>query len=1064
LIIFCLAASWGARAAAEVRIMTNTRRPSEDASGTAGASGPVIRWRNGESLPGELEGATPEEIMWQSPIFSEPLVLRTSAMDLMESPRRGIDSKEPFAVTLRNGDLVHGSLISIGTDTVKLRSECHGELTLRRPEVLSLRRVRGGKLVYASPSAGVEWRIKDDGNTPPRWTKTPWKTGPGGAPVLNSWNRMNELSLKFPDKVEVEFHVRSTASPRFRLSLNASADASPSIETWDDTLVLVHQGQFAALRDLKPEDRDVSLRLFWDHPGRHCAVYSSAGELLAELTEREGSKRGLSESGIYLRNTGLDITLVSLRVREWNGKPPSRVNPGKSRVELFDGTVERGGVSGADDQSVRIKSGAGEEKAVRLQDVESIVLHEGSSPREESWQSELAFADGSFVSGTLIGIHQGTASLKTSWSTQPVAAKIEGLKLLRFAASSSKESNDDAALEKMDRLVVGKTSLHGRPVGSDDGVLRWLTAGGVHPVPLATNTRDIEVMRTLAPDAPGVKPQALFFIEGGDVLPGGLRGMDENFVHFKSDIAEVTKVPASSCYAVQFAGPEVSGAGFSDPGWRRVKGDAKAVLLNGDSLTLSGGGMFGHPTMMQAEELRFSLKTQQGYGVIRVRLFTDDLKAPNRGVPILLMRSGDQLSCGIESENGNGFDDRGQFTVPSGKTVDIRLVVQEKSVEVLVGDVSLQKLPAPPERRAGLGMGFELANIWGNGERPMVVSNFSARLDSERIWFPPVDAEARMQALRVPRFRRDELPTHVLVAANGDLLRGRIAAATAQSIRFHSGLEVLNIPRQRVTAAIRLTPPSAVGPDGKTTEAKKEATQAAPEILSLPVINPTHWLMLRDGGRLALAVEKFEPDRIVGRSENFGQCIVPMDLVHIVRFSQPPLTAAMSAFQSWKLEHMIDPVLPETGGQSSPLLGKEAKDFKLKLLDGSEFELSKEKGKVVILDFWATWCGPCVKSLPELMDAMREFDPERVRLIGVNQAETSPVVKKFLEQRGWNLIVALDSVQSVGRQFGVEGIPHTVIVGPDGKIGWVKTGYDPGGAREAANAVRKMLEGPGKAQ
>ncbi len=283
------------------------------------------------------------------------------------------------------------------------------------------------------------------------------------------------------------------------------------------------------------------------------------------------------------------------------------------------------------------------------------------------------------------------------------------------------------------------------------------------------------------------------------------------------------------------------------------------------------------------------------------------------------------------------------------------------------------------------------------------------------------------------------------------MLRGRVDAATSDHIRFRSGLELLNVPRNRVSAAIRLAPPAAA-PGGPAAETPTPAA---------PGIRPTHWLLLRDGGRLGLAVEKFEPGRIIGRSAIFGGCKVPMDLVRMVRFSQPPPTAAMSALQSWKLEHIMDPVLPETGGQSSPLLGKEAKDFKLKLLDGADFELSKEKGKVVVLDFWATWCGPCVKSLPELIEAMAGFDPAKVRLIGVNQAESSPVVKTFLEQRGWSLDVALDSVQVVGRQFGVEGIPHTVIIGRDGKIGWVKTGYDPGGAREAAQAVRKMLEAAG---
>lgn len=1031
-----------------------TRRIHADHSdkvASAESTIPFLQWNNGEILHGELDSATADQVRWKSNIFSEPITLLSSRLKMIESPKNGINSQEPLAVSLKNGDLIYGTLVSINAESVRLRSGRGGELTLRRGEVVSLSRVTGGRLVYSTPSPGMTWKVKDDRLGSARTLMTAWKPGSRRKMELNGWNRTNYLPLKLPVKVEVEFQVQASTPPRFRLDLNSSAGASPSIETWDDILVIVYGSRFAPLRNLKTGDRDVSLRLCWDREERRCVVFDAAGKEIAELTQKNGPRRGLSETGIYIQNTGMDLTLASLRVREWNSAAPSKPKTGLPQVILDNGDVETGSIVAADSISIWMKTSTSGEKSMKLNDIETIILSAATEKHEKARTNEIAFADGSFISGELNGIKNGIASLNTSWSAQPVSVKIEGMQNIRFAAPAKADEPEDVPLDKLDRLVSGKTSLRGRPVGSGDEVLRWLPTGGVRPETPSMETGDIQIIRTIQTDAPAVKAQTLFFVDNGDVLPGVLDGMDENFIHLKSALAEYSRISAPLCYAVQFPGPEVRSTDFDDPGWRRIKGDTKNAMLNGGTLMLTSGGVFGHPSMMQTDELKFSLSAQQGYGVIRLRLFTDDFKAATRGVPVLLMRSGDQISCGIESAQGNNFESRGQFSSPYGKNVEIRLVVQEKTVEVLVGDVSIGKLPAPPEKRAGLGIAFELANVMGNGERPMTISDFSARPNLESIWFPAVDGEARKNALTLPRFRRDDPPAHVLVANNGDLLRGRITAATSEHIRFQSGLELLNVPRNRVSAAIRLTPPAA----GSTAGINNTATDMSS---SGPSFKPTHWLLLRNGGRLGLAVEKFTSDMIIGRSANFGRCEVPMDMVQIVRFSPPMMNAAMSALRSWKLEHTIDPVLPESGGQSSPLLGKDAKDFKLKRLDGTSFELSKARGSVVVLDFWATWCGPCVKSLPEMIEVMREFDSSKAMLIGVNQAESAPVVQKFLEQRGWNLTVALDAEQNVGRQFGVEGIPHTVIVGPDGKIAWVKTGYDPGGAKEAANTVRKLLE------
>ena len=75
-------------------------------------------------------------------------------------------------------------------------------------------------------------------------------------------------------------------------------------------------------------------------------------------------------------------------------------------------------------------------------------------------------------------------------------------------------------------------------------------------------------------------------------------------------------------------------------------------------------------------------------------------------------------------------------------------------------------------------------------------------------------------------------------------------------------------------------------------------------------------------------------------------------------------------------------------GTESPLVGKPAPDFALDLLGGKKFRLAEAKGKVVVLDFWATWCGPCLQAMPQVEKVAGEFRDQGVQLVAVNLQET----------------------------------------------------------------------------
>ena len=124
------------------------------------------------------------------------------------------------------------------------------------------------------------------------------------------------------------------------------------------------------------------------------------------------------------------------------------------------------------------------------------------------------------------------------------------------------------------------------------------------------------------------------------------------------------------------------------------------------------------------------------------------------------------------------------------------------------------------------------------------------------------------------------------------------------------------------------------------------------------------------------------------------------------------------------------------------------------MLDGSTFKLSENKGKVIVLDFWATWCGPCVKALPDMIKATGRFDPDKVVFIAVNQLEESELIKMFMKRRQLEMKVGLDN-GDIGDMFDVTSIPQTVIIDGEGKIAFLKVGAE----ADLENKMGKAIDG-----
>jgi cytochrome c biogenesis protein CcmG/thiol:disulfide interchange protein DsbE len=118
----------------------------------------------------------------------------------------------------------------------------------------------------------------------------------------------------------------------------------------------------------------------------------------------------------------------------------------------------------------------------------------------------------------------------------------------------------------------------------------------------------------------------------------------------------------------------------------------------------------------------------------------------------------------------------------------------------------------------------------------------------------------------------------------------------------------------------------------------------------------------------------------------------------------------------------------------SPLVGSEAPDFTLKLFNGDQIKLSDLKGKAVLLNFWASWCGPCREEAPALEASWKKYRDKSVVFIGVNVWDDKDSALRYLREFGGGYLNGMDPKGEIAIDYGVAGVPETYFIHPSGKI------------------------------
>jgi peroxiredoxin len=150
-------------------------------------------------------------------------------------------------------------------------------------------------------------------------------------------------------------------------------------------------------------------------------------------------------------------------------------------------------------------------------------------------------------------------------------------------------------------------------------------------------------------------------------------------------------------------------------------------------------------------------------------------------------------------------------------------------------------------------------------------------------------------------------------------------------------------------------------------------------------------------------------------------------------------------------------ISPIYGASAAPTVGQPAADFALRSLGAANVRLSEHQGEVVLLSFWATWCGPCRQQMPLLNDLYDKYQRAGLTLLGVNIDAPAAQAREMAQGLKVTYPILIDERQSVGRLYEIGTMPLTVLIDRQGVVRYVSQGFKLGDEKRYADWLRELL-------
>jgi len=138
-------------------------------------------------------------------------------------------------------------------------------------------------------------------------------------------------------------------------------------------------------------------------------------------------------------------------------------------------------------------------------------------------------------------------------------------------------------------------------------------------------------------------------------------------------------------------------------------------------------------------------------------------------------------------------------------------------------------------------------------------------------------------------------------------------------------------------------------------------------------------------------------------------------------------------------------------------LKEEAPDFTLKSLDGANLRLEEYRGQVVLINFWASWCGPCRQEMPLLDRLHHRYEDTGFAVLGVNVEGEAGPAQEIVDSTNVTFPILIDDGQKVSEMYNLEAMPSTVVVDRDGVVRYIHRGYKPGDEAKYVEVVKQLI-------